>query len=190
MRTSRALGAAVAVLLLTVAVACSAPAPPAFTLRTMPPVAQSASASATPASGFSYSAAEATITAQDYTIAGGPEPAGSPGPLRAFKVICTGSADGACGTIIFFYGNRYVDSVSVFVTGKTSGGYLIYASDAAIAAQSGQQVVVRYRERKPSDAMCCPSGPTFTVTYRWNRGSVVASGQSATKAPPLSTRPS
>jgi hypothetical protein len=147
------------------------------------PATGSPTTSAT-AGAFSYATVVAAITRQGYTVREGPDRQGSPGPLRAFIATCTGSADGACAVLEFFYQDRYLG----FIRDRQLGTGIVAAHDATIVSQDGHGIVVRYVVEKQSDALCCPSGAHFTVTYSWNGMSIVATGASASNAPPLSAK--
>jgi hypothetical protein len=191
MDTHRLHSRKIAALTLVALAGCSAPGSGAsvWTMRTMtaapatrPPTPSDSAAST---SEFSYATVVATITAQGYNVNSGPVREGSPGPLRAFEVVCTGSADGNCGAIKFFYQNRYVGSIYQRVLGTS----IVAASNSRIASQNGRRIVVRYQVSKPTDPVCCPSGPFFTVTYGWNGKSVVATGGPTADAPQLTAQP-
>ncbi|MBL1093456.1 MULTISPECIES: hypothetical protein [Streptomyces] len=83
-----------------------------------------------------------------------------PGPLRAVRATCTGSYDGNCAGVFFFYNNRYVG----FASGP---GALAIHGDGTTATLS-------YPVFHDGDANCCPSGGTVRYQVRWSQGGLVS----------------
>ncbi|MGW2082780.1 hypothetical protein ACWCOW_38785 [Streptomyces sp. NPDC001939] len=84
-----------------------------------------------------------------------------PGPLRAVRATCTGSYDGNCAGVFFFYNNRYA--------GFTSGpGSLAVHGDGTTATLS-------YPVYRDGDADCCPSGGTTRYQVSWSGGGLNSS---------------
>lgn len=129
--------------------------------------------------GFDYDAAASTISKQGFTIEQGPAESGSKGPLRAFVVICTGSADGHCGTVDFFYSNRLIG----YLPSRQFGSSMILPYNARIVSEAGSYVTVDLDISGPNDPLCCPSRGTINVTYSWTGRGIVISGSQAAKAP-------
>jgi hypothetical protein len=127
---------------------------------------------------FSYQVAAAKIASQGYVISSGPD-VSSRGPLRAFVVICRGSADGHCGVIDFFYNNKYTGALTEGHAGKL----WVTEYDARIVSQDGRTVVLDLPLSRPEDPLCCPSGGTLVARYIWNGRTVVPVGTAADIAP-------
>lgn len=94
----------------------------------------------------------ATVTAEEITR--------MPGPLRAVRGMCVGSANGNCVSVFFFHGNRYV--------GQATG-----ASQFRIASQDGSEVTLTRPVFKDTDPTCCPTGGEAVHRVRW-AGSALA----------------
>jgi hypothetical protein len=94
------------------------------------------------------------------------DPAKLPGPLRAIAGICTGSVNGRCVDVFFFYGNRFVG-----VSDKPGDVWYLEVEN-----DDGTTVVLTYATALPGDPGCCPTGPTLRRTFTWNGTQVVASG--------------
>jgi LppP/LprE lipoprotein len=129
--------------------------------------------------GFSYVAVAKKIAEQGFAIVAGPRAAGSPGPLRAFIVICSGSADGKCGGIEFFYNDKYAGRMTV----GHRGNLVMYLYNARIVTQDGRTIVLDLPMSRPNDPLCCPSGGTLVTHYAWNGQAVVPVGFTARFAP-------
>jgi hypothetical protein len=94
-------------------------------------------------------------------------------------VLCSGTADGDCGGVDFFYNDRYVGMLDVGMMGKLT----IFAYNARIFSQNGRTVVMDLPLSRSSDGLCCPSGGTLTARFAWNGHAVVPIGPTATSAP-------
>nr|WSW49697.1 LppP/LprE family lipoprotein [Streptomyces sp. NBC_01001] len=92
------------------------------------------------------------------------------GPLRAIHGRCTGSVDGTCVAVFFFYGNEYAGFDATGVAQST------------IKSQDGKSVTLSYPVYLPSDPQCCHSGGERDYQARWEDGKVVFS-------PPLPEHP-
>ena len=159
----------------------AAPTPPAWSLEPISPTAANPAGQSPAAAGdeFDYNAAAATISKQGFSIEQGPTASGSKGPLRAFVVICTGSGDGHCGTVDFFYGNRLV----AFLPARQLGSSAILPYNARIVSEDGQYVTIDLDISRPNDPLCCPSGGTINVAYYWTGHGIAVSGPQAARAP-------
>ncbi|MDL5199100.1 LppP/LprE family lipoprotein [Streptomyces sp. ALI-76-A] len=92
------------------------------------------------------------------------------GPFRAIHAHCSGSVDGTCVSVFFFYGNEYA-------------GYDVpAAAQSAIVSQDGETVTLSYPRYLPTDPQCCHSGGEREYRARWKDGKVVFS-------PPLPENP-
>jgi len=132
--------------------------------------------------GFDYAAATAVIAKQGFSVSQGPDATGSKGPLRAFVVICTGSADGHCGTVDFFDANRLIG----FLPARQLGKSMIQPYNARIVTEGGRYVTIDFDISRDTDALCCTTGGTISVTYRWTGRGISISGAQATEAPTIS----
>lgn len=65
------------------------------------------------------------------------------GPLRAFQALCTGTANGRCQAVFFFYEQKLV--------------HIIQAGFVDIVAQDGDVVQISLPQYRRGDAGCCPS---------------------------------
>ncbi|MEV5508144.1 LppP/LprE family lipoprotein [Streptomyces orinoci] len=92
------------------------------------------------------------------------------GPLRAIPSHCTGTTDGHCVMVHFFYGNNYA--------GYDAQG----VGESSILSQDGTMVTLSYPVFKPTDPMCCASGGTREFRASWDGGKVVFS-------PPMTGNP-
>lgn len=88
-----------------------------------------------------------------------------PSAFRAVHGTCTGSGDGACQHVFFFYGNRYLGTDA---QDTHSGVY--------VAWQSRDVIALAYPIWRPQDSMCCPSGGVRVVRFEWNGSRVVPLG--------------
>jgi len=131
---------------------------------------------------FDYATAASAIAKQGFSIAQGPGVTGSKGPLRAFVVICTGSADGHCGTVVFFYVNRLMGLLPARQLAESE----ILPYNARIVTQGGQYVTIDFDISRPTDPLCCATGGTISVTYRWTGHGISISGPEAAEAPTIS----
>jgi hypothetical protein len=156
----------------------SAVASSAWTLEPVSTVPASGQSPAT-ADGFDYTATAITISEQGFSIEQGPPATGSKGPLRAFVVICTGSADGHCGTVDFFYVNRLIG----YLPARQLGTSTILPYNARIVSEAGRHVTIDLDISRPTDALCCATGGTISVNYYWTGHGVLPSGPQAAKAP-------
>lgn len=162
----------------------SASSPPAWSLEPVSPTAVNP-ANRSPAAtsdGFDYNAAATAISQQGFSIEQGPAASGSQGPLRAFVVICTGSADGHCGTVDFFYVNRLIG----YLPARKLGSSMILPYNARIVSEGGRYISVDLDISGPNDPLCCPRGGTINVRYYWAGHSVAVSGTQAAQAPTVS----
>ncbi|MEU3491187.1 LppP/LprE family lipoprotein [Streptomyces massasporeus] len=91
------------------------------------------------------------------------------GPLRAIHAHCTGSIDGKCVSVFFFYDNEYA-------------GYDRTAAQSTIKSQDGKTVTLSYPVYLPTDPQCCHSGGEREYQARWKDGKVSFS-------PPLPENP-
>jgi hypothetical protein len=135
--------------------------------------------------GFNYAAVASIIAKQRLSIESGPAPSRSPGPLRAFVVMCAGTVDGDCGTVDFFYNQHYAGGLQPAHLGSLT----MRPYDSRIVFQNGRIVTMDFPLSTPHDSMCCATGGTFTATYRWNGKSVVATGPRAAEAPRVTAKP-
>lgn len=135
---------------------------------------------------FDYITVASMIAKQGYSIFAGPAREGSPGPLRAFSVLCAGTATGHCGTVDLFYNNRYVGGLQ----SAQLGSLFIRVFNSKIVSQNGHQISIDFPLSKPADALCCATGGTFLATYTWNGKSVIATGPQANRAPRIVAKPS
>lgn len=92
------------------------------------------------------------------------------GPLRAIHAHCTGSVDGKCVSVFFFYGNEY------------AGYDVTAAAQSTIKSQDGKTVTLSYPVYLPTDPQCCHSGGEREYQARWEDGKVIFS-------PPLPENP-
>ncbi|SBT65773.1 LppP/LprE lipoprotein [Micromonospora sediminicola] len=74
------------------------------------------------------------------------------GPLRAIWATCTGSVNGRCQAVFFFYGQRLVDRIE---------GILV-----RVVAQDGRAVQLELPRYRSGDAGCCPTGRSTRHTAR------------------------
>jgi hypothetical protein len=94
-------------------------------------------------------------------------------------VICTGSADGHCGTVDFFYVNRLIG----YLPARQLGTSTILPYNARIVSEAGRHVTIDLDISRPTDALCCATGGTISVNYYWTGHGVLPSGPQAAKAP-------
>src|ERR1700735_3243170 len=133
--TIQAISRTFAVLALMTLPACSgAPAAPS---RHTPSPAPSPTASSSRNTPSSYQEVARQIAHQGFSIESG-SAASAAGPLRAFIVICQGSADGHCGGVDFFYNETYAG----ILAGGRTGSLTINGSNARIVSQGGTTVVL------------------------------------------------
>lgn len=132
--------------------------------------------------GFDYTTAATAIAKQGFSISQGPGASGSKGPLRAFVVICTGSEDGHCGTVDFFY----VNNLMGFLPARRLGTSEILPYNARIVTEGGQYVTIDFDISRSRDPLCCTTGGTISVTYRWTGQGISISGPQAAEAPTIS----
>jgi LppP/LprE lipoprotein len=160
----------------------SQPASPVWSLS---PESTSASTPEGAQASFNYAAVASIIAKQHLSIEDGPAISGSPGPLRAFVVICTGTVDGDCGTVDFFYNQYYVGGLQpAHLSSLTIRPY-----QSRIVYQNGRIVTIDFPLTTPQDQLCCATGGTFRATYRWNGESVIATGSREAAAPRIAAKP-
>lgn len=118
---------------------------PGFTVRTAGPAPD-------PSQPFDLASALELIERRTYTpyVPKGP----LRGPLRAIQGMCTGSANGRCQEVFFFYGQRLVGSV--------------HAGVMSIVSQDGTTVVIELPQYRPGDPGCCPSGKPSRHAVRFD----------------------
>ncbi|MEW2301552.1 protein kinase [Streptomyces sp. NPDC006655] len=103
---------------------------------------------------FDYSVVRKLLAQDHQTIVTGPEKTGSPGPLRGFYTVCSGSMDGHCGAVSLFAGTT-----------------LVWQADATYGctiSQGGTSVAFTCPQYRPHDALAGPTGGNKTFRFRWN----------------------
>jgi hypothetical protein len=76
--------------------------------------------------------------------------------LYVFHSVCAGSIDGSCQEVSVFRGD-----------GSHVAWHHHYTGPSAISA-SNDGFMVKFEEYRPTDPICCPSGPSILSTYRWD----------------------
>lgn len=125
--------------------------PGALTIRGLPP--------ALPVSG-ALAAAVARVAQAGYRVSdtSSYDPYA---PIRVLIGVLASAADGANQRAFFFAGERYLGTDAL----DPSAG-------VQFVRQTGNVITLRYVIYRPSDSMCCPSGGTVDVRYRWDGASL------------------
>jgi hypothetical protein len=86
--------------------------------------------------------------------------------------VCTGSTDGHCGAVVFFSKGSPVGSIG------TKNPF-----DVRFESENGTDVILDLPIYKDSDPLCCPSGGSQTVDFRWNGSNVTVVSSTPGPAP-------
>jgi hypothetical protein len=103
----------------------------------------------------------------------------SESPLHVLIGVQTGSADGEEQRAFFFLGGRYLGNDA---PGQSAG--------VSLSWRDADTIALSYTLYRPNDAMCCPTGGSKVVRYRWNGTKLVALDPipSSSNSAPLSRR--